>query len=39
MPIYHRQFWDMYEQMEAWCERLQHEGWPSPDLEAVLTGK
>ena len=37
MPIYHRQFWDMYEQMHAWCERQHHEGWPSPELERWAT--
>jgi len=37
MPIYHRQFWDKYEQMEVWCERQQHEGWPSPELERWAT--
>ena len=37
MPIYHRQFWDMYEQMHAWCERQHHEGWPSPGLERWAT--
>jgi hypothetical protein len=37
MPIYHRQFWDTYEQMEAWCERRQREGWSSPELERWAT--